>query len=139
VVVRCAGGAVPRFNKYSGIQEWTNAVALFVNVRGKAGSLYPNVFLAGGRKMTWFGQPTQSEETPVIRRLLSCTSADSGTPVVLFCREEGSAYVYAGRLRCDAYFPTASPLKLVWELLDFDALAQQQDFCALVLQDAPAA
>ena len=122
----------PRFNKYSGIQEWANAVALFVNVRGKAGGLYPNVFLDGGRKMTWFGQPTQSEETPVIQRLLACTSADAATPVVLFCREEGCAYVYAGQLRCDAYFPKASPLKLVWELLDFDALVKQPDFAALL-------
>jgi hypothetical protein len=29
------------FNKYSGVQEWKNAVALFVNVRGKAGCVRP--------------------------------------------------------------------------------------------------
>lgn len=34
----------PKHNKYSGIQEWANAVALFVNVCGKTGSVYSNTF-----------------------------------------------------------------------------------------------
>ena len=141
---RLRGGGAVRFNKYSGIQEWQNAVrdsgavraapraakqtpraalrtqvALFVNVRGKSGS-YANIFMQGGRQMTWFAQPTQSEETPVIRRLLACRDLNAATPVLLFIREEGCAYVYAGRLTCHEYFPRASPLKLVWQLADFE-------------------
>ena len=76
--------------------------------------------------MTWFAQPTQSEETPVIRRLLACRDANAATPVLLFIREEGCAYVYAGRLTCHEYFPRASPLKLVWQLADFEVRAQTQ-------------
>jgi hypothetical protein len=94
-------------------------VALFVNVRGKSGS-YANIFLQGGKQMTWFAQPTQDAETPVIRRLLACRDLTAATPVVLFIREEGCAYVYAGRLTCYEYFPRASPLKLVWTLADFE-------------------
>jgi hypothetical protein len=120
-MARLRGSAQPpRFNKYSGVQEWTNCVSLFVNVRGKAGALYNNIFLAGGRRMTWFASPKQDAETPVIQRLLSVTAADSATAVVLFIREEGCPYVYCGRLRCVQYFPASSPLKLVWELLDYD-------------------
>jgi hypothetical protein len=94
-------------------------VALFVNVRGKSGS-YANIFLQGGKQMTWFAQPTQDAETPVIRRLLACRDLNAATPVVLFIREEGCPYIYAGRLTCNEYFPRASPLKLVWQLADFE-------------------
>ena len=116
---RLRGGGGVKFNKYSGIQEWENAVALFVNVRGKAGA-YANIFLQGGRQMTWFAQPTQDADTPVIRRLLACTDTAAATPVVLLIREEGCAYVYAGKLTCALHYPTARPLKLVWQLTDFD-------------------
>lgn len=61
----------PRHNKYSGIQEWANAVALFVNVVGKAGSDYTNTFTQGGRCMRWFAQPTHDEDHPVVQRLSS--------------------------------------------------------------------
>ena len=132
--MRGATSQPPRFNKYSGIQEFSNALALFVNVRGKAGS-YTNIFLDGGRRMTWFAQPTQTEETPVVRRLLACTDSGCASPVVLFIREEGCAYVFAGRLRCAQYYPASSPLKLIWELLDYDALQAQPDFVRLVRGD----
>ncbi|KAK3286540.1 hypothetical protein CYMTET_5907 [Cymbomonas tetramitiformis] len=61
----------PKHNKYSGIQEWRNSVTLFVNVRDKTGEMSnSNLFLAGGRQMTWYAQPSQTEETPVIRLIL---------------------------------------------------------------------
>lgn len=119
-----------RFNKYSGIQEFANAVALFVNVRGKTGSNYANLFLEGGRRMTWFAQNTQHAESPTIKRILSCTGAavDGKTPVVLFCREEGNAYVYMGRLAVDSYFPQATPqLKFVFKLVDFEQLREAEE------------
>jgi hypothetical protein len=122
----------PRFNKYSGIQEWSNAVALFVNVRGKAGEAYKNLFLDGGRRMTFFAQPTQTPETPVITRLLACSDAACESPTVLFLREEAGPYTYAGRLRCAQFYPTSSPLKIVWDLLDYDVLAAS-DARALLL------
>ena len=156
---RLRGGGTVRFNRYSGIQEWQNAVsglvrtphaawcrraltseatrqvALFVNVRGKSGS-YANIFLQGGRQMTWFAQPTQSAETPVIRRLLACRDLNAATPVLLFIREEGCAYVYAGRLTCHEYFPRASPLKLVWQLADFEVRLRATSLPPRQLNDA---
>ena len=38
-------GQMPKFSRMSGIQEWENAVMLFVNVYGDC---YKNVFLNGG-------------------------------------------------------------------------------------------
>ena len=38
-------GTMPTFSRMSGIQEWDNAVMLFVNVYGGE---YKNVFLHGG-------------------------------------------------------------------------------------------
>jgi hypothetical protein len=103
--------------------------------------------LQGGKQMTWFAQPTQDAETPVIRRLLACRDLTAATPVVLFIREEGCAYVYAGRLTCHEYFPRASPLKLVWTLADFEvrrlvetsssAGPMGADAAAQALQSAP--
>ena len=125
-MARLRGSATaPKFNKYSGIIEFLDAVALCVNVRSaKASSSYTNIFLDGGRRMTWFAQPTQDQDTPVVQRLLACSSSDCAEPVVLFIREEGAAYVYAGKLRCHQYFPSSSPLKIVWELLDFEVRSE---------------
>lgn len=64
------GRRTPRFNKMSGIQEWQNCVALFVNIRG---CNYENCFLSGGARITWFAQDRQSEETPVVQRLINRT------------------------------------------------------------------
>lgn len=63
------------FNKMSGIQEFKNCVALFVNVGGND---YDNVFAIGHDQdankpvllMSWFAQSTQSMHTTVIQRLL---------------------------------------------------------------------
>ena len=62
--------ANPRFSKYSGIQEWKNCVCLFANVGDKNGNSYDNVFTHAGGQVSWFAQPTQHEETPVIERIL---------------------------------------------------------------------
>lgn len=43
---------VPKFNKYSGVAEWNNAVFLWVNVDGNT---YGNSFYSEGRYITWFG------------------------------------------------------------------------------------
>mmetsp|Transcript_18026 Transcript_18026/g.22175 ORF Transcript_18026/g.22175 Transcript_18026/m.22175 type:complete len:265 (-) Transcript_18026:1386-2180(-) len=48
----------PTFSRMSGIQEWKNCIFLFVNVYGDD---YKNVFLDGGRRITWFAQSRQNE------------------------------------------------------------------------------
>ena len=65
----------PRFSKYSGIQEWKNCVTLFVNVGDKNGNSYDNVFTHAGGRISWFAQPRQTEETPVIERILATAEA----------------------------------------------------------------
>ena len=59
----------PKFSKMSGIQEWRNVVTLFVNVGDKHGDSYDNVFTHCGGRITWFAQPRQGEDTPVIQRI----------------------------------------------------------------------
>ena len=66
----------PRFSKYSGIQEWGNCVCLFVNVGDKNGNSYDNVFTHAGGRITWFAQPRQHEETPVIERIVATSDAE---------------------------------------------------------------
>jgi len=108
----------PRFSKYSGIQEWRNAVALFVNVSGKTGAVYDNVFSGGGGQMAWFAQRFHTEESPVIVKMLG----KAAVPVVLFVRREGEAYVYCGRLTPGEVFPEHQPLKVIWNLEDIATL-----------------
>lgn len=70
--------STPRFSKYSGIQEWANAVVLFVNVSSKAGKrAYDNIFLDNFERMTWFAQKYHVEDTPVVQRLLRLTRDDA--------------------------------------------------------------
>jgi hypothetical protein len=45
-------------------------VCLFANVGDKNGNSYDNVFTHAGGQVSWFAQPTQHEETPVIARIL---------------------------------------------------------------------
>lgn len=117
-----------RFNKYAGIQEFSNCVALFVNVSGS--KIYTNVWMDGGRRMTWFAAPSSTEATPVVRRILaSSSSAAAAAPVLLFCREEGRPYVYCGRLKAEECFPSAQPaLKVVFSLVDFAVVAAGAGF-----------
>ena len=75
----------PSYNKYSGIQEWLNAIAFFVNVAPDG----RNLFFGGGRRMLFFASDKQTEETPVIARVLA-TRAEAGgaqhPQLLLFCR-----------------------------------------------------
>lgn len=121
VMARLRGSATPpSHNKYSGIQEWLNAVVLFVNVASAKGQFYDNLFLEGGRRMTWFAQPNHVRETPAIARILATGAAEDGAagraggedgaagggaapvPVLLFCRQARSLrkrMLYSGPTR----------------------------------------
>jgi len=131
-----------RFSKYSGILEWKNAIVLWVNIYGDS---YKNLFLENGRQLTWFGQSRQTEETPVIRKMIPSTppSLDEGScrtkvakeegkqeggkmlPVLLLCRLEGGDYIYCGRLKYLAHDPTKLPLRFVWELASHQQLTKK--------------
>jgi len=77
----------PTFNRISGIQPLANHIALFINCdpnneytgQGTMGShghgAYGegNQWLDGGRKISWFAQPSQRVDTPIIGRIVSAT------------------------------------------------------------------
>jgi hypothetical protein len=120
------------FNKYSGVIEFQNCVALFMNVRGKAG--YQNMFLEAGRVMTFYGAAGMTADTPAMRRILASQGSTAVTginDIVLFCREEGCAYVYAGPVAMRCYYPQSAPLKLELVLLEHSRLVGAPDWTAL--------
>jgi hypothetical protein len=136
-MLECAPKSSPTFSRMSGIQEWKNAVCLFVNVYGDG---YKNVFLEGGRFITWFAQNRQWEGTPVVQRLINCAggknaegSTVKATPVLLFCRNKGQGYVYCGRLGYSGHDPDRIPVRFVWELLDHETMVRGEPFQNLVV------
>ena len=141
VMEAASPGVSPTFSRMSGIQEWRNAIMLFVNVYGDG---YKNSFVGGGVEITWFAQPRQWEGTPVVQRLVNCdggeVAADGGgeaahfdeTPVLLFCREEGQGYVYCGELAYLGHDPARIPIRFVWQLTDYEQLKDAPPFQSLV-------
>jgi hypothetical protein len=57
-----------RFNKYSGVVEWQNALFLWVNIGGSQG--YKNTFEANGEYISWFGGSSMHKESRIVKRLL---------------------------------------------------------------------
>jgi len=112
-----------RFSKYSGIAEWKNATVLFVNIYGDS---YKNVFLHKGEQITWFAQARQTEETPMIAKLIPTEGGSEGSeiPVLLFCRPEKKDYIYCGALKYLGHDPSMAPLRFVWKLQDFKDLTK---------------
>jgi hypothetical protein len=107
-------GVCPSFNRMSGICEWANCVFLFVNV---GGSDYDNLLYfsrsseprvddlvaedsgAACAVMTWFAQPRQDPDTPVLLRM----RRSDVEPVLVFFRVVGvPEYIFGGRLQCVA-------------------------------------
>jgi len=151
----------PKFSKMSGIQEWANCVALYVNVGDKHGNTYNNVFTHAGSRITWFAQPRQNEDTPVIRSIVATANMEEESvedtreranteegvqgikgkdwPLHLFCRMEGCEYVYCGRLKMIDYQPSKHPMKFTMRLVDAPLLRGSEHFLGLVdLADAGA-
>ena len=136
VMEEASASCSPKFSRMSGIQEWRNAICLFVNVYGDG---YKNVFLDGGRAITWFAQSRQWEGTPVVQRLINSEGGKNlegkvvrRTPVLLFCRNLGCGYVYCGKLGYGGHDPDRIPIRFIWELVDYDQLADSPEFQKLV-------
>ena len=62
-------GQQPKFSKYTGAAEYRNAMVLFVNVDAPGGGQFPNQFLDGGRRMTWYASSTKHEQSNDVLRL----------------------------------------------------------------------
>ena len=138
VVAALAGGErKPKFSKYSGSLEWRNAVVLWVNV---GGADYANLFLDGGRRMSWFASQRHDAGSPIVQRLLA--TKRSATTVrdslLLFCRLPGEPYVCCGRLEYVSHDPASSPLKFVWALIDADELLERSEAFGEIVAQGPA-
>ena len=143
----------PKFSKYSGIQEWENCISLFVNVDS---SNYDNVWSNKGANMTWFAQQHQTVETRVIRRMLescqdetifeqndetddnatylkSCIENEmKQTPILLFIRNVGEAYVFCGAVKAFKVFLFEQPIRFIWNLNDWDTLQTKADYIEVI-------
>lgn len=127
-------GASVSFSRMSGIQQFRDAVVLFVNI---GGSSYRNVWLKDdrgrmGARITWFSQRTQSLDSPVIARMLKHGARRApgshrlgSLPILLFCRLEGEPYACCGRLARFSEDLDARPMRFVWELMDYDDLVRE--------------
>jgi hypothetical protein len=127
------GGKVfPAFNKMSGIQEWRNCIALFVNV---GGGCYENLFSDDGERISWFAQRTQHEGTAVVQRMIKSQSGATTTPVVLFCRLPKQPYVCCGELVYESHDATRSPLAFTWRLQHYPELIIKPEFSELLVKE----
>ena len=122
------------FNKYCGVQEWSNCVFLWVNL---ATADSPNDFLLNGRQITWFGGSRMHDESPVIHKLIQygqeAMIKKDDSKIILWCRryqtenKKFTPYVCLGRLGYESHIPGSSPLSFVWNLLDYDGLKHHDD------------
>ncbi len=76
---------IPKFNRMSGIMEWVNAVCLFVNIDPEKRNRYHNAFMLDSSRrflyLTWYAQPRQNTQTPVIQRLMQhCSTLPPCSP-----------------------------------------------------------
>lgn len=121
------------FNKYCGVQEWENAIFLWVNL-GDKGTVV-NDFLNNATQITWFGGSRMHDDSPVIHKLirLGKKANTDASNIVLWCRKyeienkKFSPYMCLGRLKYESHVPGSHPLSFVWTLLDYDALRNHSE------------
>lgn len=121
------------FNKYCGVQEWKNAVFLWVNLGSKDNTVV-NDFLDTGKQITWFGGSRMYDDSPVIHKLLKLGKDVTGTSnIVLWVRKydanskKFTPYICLGRLSYHSHQPGSHPLAFVWNLIDTDLLKSHSD------------
>ena len=113
------------FNKYSGVQEWRNAVFLWIN-RGAPRADVVNTFYDTDH-VTWFGGSRLHDAAPVVQRLTNnASSLSSSNNIVLWSRQyDGKTftpYQCLGRLRYVSHEPGSQPLAFCFRLLDYERL-----------------
>ena len=127
--------SLPTFNRLSGVLQWSNCVCLFVNLLG---GRYDNQFFVrvgeDDMRLSWFMAPSSCAESPLGERLIG--AGEEGMAVLLFCRAEGCAFRYFGRLAYVKHEGSLRPVRFVWRLLDFERLRQiHEDEAARSLVD----
>jgi hypothetical protein len=103
-----------------------------VNVQADAD--YPNKFLDGGKKMTWFGGSRMHRDSAIVQRLAGLVSTGSegveeqDDTVMLFVRFEKESYVCLGRMAYESSNLDAHPVQFVWNLRDYDRIHKKPYF-----------
>lgn len=138
---RLAGSRLS-FNKYCGVQEFKNAIFLWINLGSKDNPVV-NDFLDDAQQVSWFGGSRMHDESPVIHKLLKLGQQhqhdDKGgsekphSDIILWCRryqtdtKKFTPYVCFGRLTYHSHVPQSHPLKFIWNLVDRDGLKNHSD------------
>lgn len=136
-----------RFNKYSGVAEWRNALFLWVNIGGSTG--YRNTFSDDGAYMMWYGGSAMHKESRVVSRLIHLNNrsvsnvkseddfSDENNSaaihsnehiIILIVRMEGEGYACLGRCQYVAVDLDKSPIEIKWRLQDHDKLCEKEYF-----------
>lgn len=141
-------GSKLSFNKYCGVQEFKNAIFLWINLGSKDNPVV-NDFLDGAHQVTWFGGSRMHDESPVIHKLLNYGRQDNSngannnpaegriskphSNIILWCRryqtetKQFTPYVCFGRLSYQSHVPQSHPLKFIWNLIDYEGLKNHSD------------
>jgi hypothetical protein len=99
------------FGKMSGIQQFANAVALFVNIDDDAAQRrYDNHY--DERVLHWYAQTRQTLETPVIQRIMS------GASDVLLLVKMAGEYTFVGRVGVTLLDASKQPISFRLQLRD---------------------
>lgn len=135
-------GQLPRFSKYSGVANWRNGYFLWVNIdvdpkSGKNQSEYPNVFLDGGKRITWFGGGRMHPQSSLVQGLLHAgknvgreDKSDERDPpqqVFMFVREVKLPYSCFGRVIVDEVDLKRKPICITWKFVDYDQLVKKSE------------
>ena len=126
------------FNKYSGVQQWSNGAFLWVNMGNEAQSnTVVNEFLDDGKLVTWYGGSRMYEGSPVIQTLLKlgkqANTSTSDSWIILWCRaydaktKKFSPYCCMGRLAYHSHVKESYPVAFTWRLLDYSALMESPE------------
>lgn len=131
-------GRTPTFSRMSGIQEWENAIFLFVNFGEED---FGNELLDGGRQITWYAQNRQTIASAQILRMIhhkkghmfaiggKDNEADTvflePCSIALICRRGADPYVWCGELTYVSHDVTVHPIKFVWSLNHYSKLVDE--------------
>ncbi len=118
----------PKFSKMSGVQRFSNAIVLFVNIGGLD---YANAFgrVGNALTLTWFAQSRHDSESPIVRDML-----ERAVSVLLFMREFNEAYVYSGTLSLHQVDLQTHPIRFVWILNSSEALLRSPAFLRITAE-----
>jgi hypothetical protein len=136
-IQRLQGASRLSFNKYCGVQEWKNAIYLWINLGGQNSLV--NDFSSNGRRVSWFGGSKMREDSPVIQRLIhmgkeraSNNPSISSSRIILWCRhydvqtKKLLPYTCLGRLAYESHVPGSQPVAFTWRLIDYDSIMDNQ-------------